>query len=94
MNNQRARNTAALFVGDNDPNQYIPPANLITNSFFQNNAGNYAIDAVWTTNGAFGPDLTATNTFGAGPQLCKQNKNLIVGGCVVNGTDQSGCLVP
>ena len=89
---QRARNTGALFVGDNDPNQYVPPSTLITNSEFRNNSGNYAIDAVWTS-AAFGPDLTAGNTFGAGPQLCKQGKNLIVGGCVVNHVDESGCLV-
>ena len=43
---------------------------------------------------AFGPALNATNVFGAGPKFCTQNKNLIVGGCVVGGVDQSGCLVP
>jgi hypothetical protein len=66
-------------VGDNDPNRYVPPSTLITNSEFLNNAGNYGIDAVWTS-AAFGPDLTAGNTFGAGPQLCKQSKNLLIRG--------------
>jgi hypothetical protein len=90
---QRARNTAALLVGDGTDQQYVPPATLVTNTTFRNNTGNYAIDAVWEA-AAFGPALNATNVFGAGPQLCKQNKNLIVGGCVVGGVDQSGCLVP
>ena len=90
---QRARNTGALFVGDSTDQQYVPPAGLITNSTFRNNTGSYAIDAVWES-AAFGPALNATNVFGAGPKFCTQNKNLIVGGCVVGGVDQSGCLVP
>ena len=90
---QRARNTAALFVGDGTDQQYVPPAGLVTNTVFRNNTGSYAIDAVWQA-GAFGPSLTATNVFGPGPRFCTQNKNLIVGGCVVGGVDQSGCLVP
>jgi len=90
---QRARNTAALFVGDGTDVQYVPPAGLITNSTFRNNTGSYAIDAVWES-AAFGPALNATNVFGAGAKFCTQNKNLIVGGCVVGGIDQSGCLVP
>ena len=90
---QRARNTAALFVGDGTDQQYVPPAGLVTNTTFRNNTGNYAIDAVWEA-GGFGPALNATNVFGAGPKFCTQNKNLIVGGCVVAGVDQSGCLVP
>jgi hypothetical protein len=90
---QRARNTAALFVGDTTDVQYVPPAGLITNSTFRNNTGSYAINAVWES-AAFGPALNATNVFGAGPKFCTQNKNLIVGGCVVAGVDQSGCLVP
>ena len=90
---QRARNTAALLVGDGTDQQYVPPAGLVTNTTFRNNTGSYAIDAVWEA-GGFGPSLTATNVFGAGPRFCTQNKNLIVGGCVVAGVDQSGCLVP
>jgi hypothetical protein len=90
---QRARNTAALVVGDGTDQQFVPPAGLVTNSTFRNNTGSYAIDAVWES-AAFGPALDATNVFGAGPKFCTQNKNLIVGGCVVSGTDESGCLVP
>jgi hypothetical protein len=90
---QRARNTAALIVGDGTDQQYVPPAGLVTNTTFRNNTGSYAIDAVWES-GGFGPSLNATNVFGAGPKFCTQNKNLIVGGCVVAGVDQSGCLVP
>jgi hypothetical protein len=91
--NQRARNTAALFVGDGADQQYVPPTGLVTNTTFRNNTGNYAIDSVWESSG-FGPTLNATNVFGSGPRFCTQNNNLIVGGCVVNGVDQSGCLVP
>ena len=90
---QRARNTAALIVGDGTDQQYVPPAALVTNTTFRNNTGSYAIDAVWES-GGFGPSLNATNVFGTGPKFCTQNKNLIVGGCVVAGVDQSGCLVP
>jgi len=91
--NQPARHTAALLVGDNDPLQYVPPPDLITNSVFRNNAGNFAIDSVWDAS-IFGPTLDATNSFGAGPKFCKQSKNFRTGGCVVSGVDQSGCLVP
>ena len=90
---QRARNTAALLVGDGTDQQYVPPANLVTNTTFRNNTGSYAIDAVWEAPG-FGPDLTASNIFGSGPQFCTQNKNLKPLGCFVAGVDQSGCLVP
>ena len=90
---QRARNTAALIVGDGTDQQYVPPAGLVTNTTFRNNTGSYAIDAVWEAS-AFGPSLNATNVFSAGPKFCTQNKNLIIGGCVVGGVDQSGCLVP
>ena len=90
---QQARHTAPLLVGDGTDQQYVPPAGLITNSAFRFNAGNYTIDAVWESTG-FGPSLTATNTFMNAPRFCTQPKNLIVGGCVVAGVDQSGCLVP
>ena len=90
---QRARNTAALLVGDGTDQQYVPPAGLLTNTTFRNNTGSYAIDAVWETTG-FGPDLTASNVFGSGPKFCTQNKNLKPLGCFVGGVDQSGCLVP
>jgi hypothetical protein len=90
---QHVRNTAPLIVGDDVDQQYIPPAGLVTNSTFRNNTGSYAIDSVWEA-GGFGPVLTATNFFDATPRACTQGKNLIVGGCVVNQVDQSGCLVP
>jgi hypothetical protein len=90
---QQARHTAPLLVGDGTDRQYVPPPGLITNSIFRNNAGNFAIDSVWQST-AFGPSLNATNSFGGGARFCTQSKNLIVGGCVVAGVDQSGCLVP
>lgn len=90
---QRARHTAALLVGNDIDKQYVPPAGLITNSRFLNNAGNFAIDSVWEAP-TFGPALDATNLFGVGPKFCTQSKNLKSGGCFVGGVDQSGCLVP
>jgi hypothetical protein len=91
--NQRARNTAALLVGDGTDQQYVPPAGLLTNTTFRNNTGSYAIDAVWEAP-AFGPSLATSNIFGSGPKFCTQNKNLKPLGCFVGGVDQSGCLVP
>ena len=41
------RHTAALLVGDGNDLQYAPPAGLVTNGTFRNNAGNFAIDSVW-----------------------------------------------
>jgi hypothetical protein len=86
------RHTAALLVGDGSDLQYAPPAGLVTNGTFRNNAGNFAIDSVWQS-AAFGPALNATNTFTASSKVCTQSKNYITGGCVVAGVDQSGCLV-
>jgi len=88
-----ARHTAPLLVGDDTDQQYVPPAVLITNSTFSNNAGNFAIDSVWQGSG-FGPILTATNIFTSPGAVCTQSKNYITGGCVVAGVDQRGCLVP
>lgn len=87
------RHTAALLVGDGNDLQYAPPAGLVTNGTFRNNAGNFAIDSVWQS-AAFGPSLNATNTFTNSAKVCTQSKNYITGGCVVAGVDQSGCLVP
>jgi hypothetical protein len=86
------RHTAALLVGDGTDLQYAPPAGLVTNSTFRNNAGNFAIDSVWQSS-VFGPALNATNTFTASAKVCTQSKNLIPGACVVAGVDQHGCLV-
>lgn len=90
---QPYRHTAALLVGDGNDLQYAPPAGLVTNGTFRNNAGNFAIDSVWQAS-TFGPALNATNTFTASAKVCTQSKNYITGGCVVAGVDQSGCLVP
>ena len=87
------RHTAALLVGDGNDLQYAPPAGLVTNGTFRNNAGNFAIDSVWQAS-SFGPALNATNTFTNSAKVCTQSKNYITGGCVVGGVDQSGCLVP
>ncbi len=87
------RHTAALLVGDGNDLQYAPPAGLVTNGTFRNNAGNFAIDSVWQSV-SFGPSLNATNTFTNSAKVCTQSKNYITGGCVVAGVDQSGCLVP
>jgi hypothetical protein len=89
---QPYRHTAALLVGDGGDLQYAPPAGLVTNGTFRNNAGNFAIDSVWQA-GTFGPALNATNTFTASSKVCTQSKNYITGGCVVAGVDQSGCLL-
>jgi hypothetical protein len=87
------RHTAALLVGDGTDLQYIPPATLVTNSTFRNNAGNFAIDSVWQAP-TFSPVLTASNQFSNSGSVCTQTKNLIPGSCTVGGVDQSGCLVP
>jgi hypothetical protein len=90
---QPYRHTAALLVGDGTDLQYAPPAGLVTNSTFRNNAGNFAVDSVWQS-AVFGPALNTSNTFTASSKVCTQSKNYITGGCVVAGVDQSGCLVP
>jgi hypothetical protein len=87
------RHTAALLVGDGSDLQYAPPAGLVANGTFRDNAGNFAIDSVWQS-AAFGPSLNATNKFTNSAKVCTQSKNYITGGCVVAGVDQSGCLVP
>jgi hypothetical protein len=90
---QQYRHTAALLVGDGTDLQYAPPAGLVTNTAFRNNAGNFAIDSVWQS-AVFGPALNTSNTFTASSKVCTQSKNYITGGCVVAGVDQHGCLVP
>ena len=88
-----ARHAAPLIVGDDTDQQYVPSAALITNSTFVNNAGSFAIDSVWQS-GSFGPALNASNIFTSKGSVCTQSKNFIIGGCVVAGVDQRGCLVP
>jgi hypothetical protein len=80
-------------VGNSSDLQYAPPAGLVTNGTFRNNAGDFAIDSVRQST-AFGPSLNATNAFTNSAKVCTQSKNYITGGCVVAGVDQSGCLVP
>jgi hypothetical protein len=58
---ERTRDDAALTVGDFDI-QYVPPADLMTNSTIRYSAG-FGIDAIWW-NSTFAPDLTGQgNTF-------------------------------
>lgn len=80
---------AALLVGDFS-NQYVPPANLITNSTISNSAG-YAIDALWLAPTFSSVDLTATNVFTSNAR-CRQTYNGLTppGVCPTNG----GCTVP
>lgn len=88
-----ARHAAPLIVGDDTDQQYVPSAVLITNSTFSNNAGSFAIDSVWQA-ASFGPALDASNTFTSKGSVCTQSKNYVIGGCIVAGVDQRGCLVP
>jgi hypothetical protein len=69
---------AGLLVGDFEA-QYVPPANLLTNSTIRFSAG-YGIDAMWLTGTSNAPDLTATNTF-PGNALCAQTFNAATSGC-------------
>lgn len=55
------RDNAALIVGDFEA-QYVPPANLITNSVIAYSAG-FGIDAVWPAGTYNAPDLTSSNQF-------------------------------
>jgi len=90
--NQQAANIAPLFVGDGTDLAYVPPSNLITNSTFRNNIGNYAIDSLWQA-ASFGPVLTNTNTFSSTPAVCKQPRNLDMHGCFATvANDLRGCL--
>ena len=77
---------AGLFVGDFS-NQYVPPANLLTNSTIRFSAG-YGIDAIWQTTANNTPDLSATNTF-TGNALCAQTFNSVSGVC-----PSLGCTAP
>jgi hypothetical protein len=91
-NNCRLVNTpdnAALLVGDFS-DQYVPPANLITNSLITNSAG-YGINAMWLASAFNSVNLTATNTF-SGNARCTQTYNGLTppGVCPVGG----GCTVP
>jgi hypothetical protein len=67
-----------LLVGDFDT-QYVPPANLLTNSTVRFNAG-YGIVAMWLTGASNTPNLTAGNSF-TGNALCAQSFNASTSGC-------------
>jgi len=88
-NNCRPNNTpddAALIVGDFET-QYVPPANLITNSRIDNSAS-YGIDAIWQSGFFNDPNLTASNVFQNNAR-CAQTYNAVTppGICPV----QRGC---
>ena len=91
-NNCRPINTqdqAALLVGSFS-DQYVPPANLMTNSRIANSAL-YGINAMWLAPTFSSPDLTATNTF-QNNASCRQTYNGLTppGTCPMNG----GCTAP
>jgi hypothetical protein len=74
---------AALLVGSFST-QYVPPANLITNSRITNSAG-FGINAMWQATTVADPNLTAGNNF-QNNALCRQSYNaLTVGVCPPNG---------
>ena len=79
---------AALIVGD--AAQYVPPANLLTNSTIRFSL-NHGIDAVWQAPTRNAPDLSATNTF-TGNAGCSQTFNELTppGVCGAN----LGCTAP
>ena len=76
----------ALLVGDFET-QYVPPANLLTNSVVQFSAG-FGIDAMWQASGN-APDLTSGNLF-QGNALCAQTFNSPVSGACPS----LGCTAP
>lgn len=74
-NNCRPANTrdeAALFVGSFS-DQYVPPANLVTNSRITHSAA-YGINAMWQAGTFDAPNLTATNVFQNNAR-CRQTYN-------------------
>jgi len=72
---------AALVVGDFST-QYVPPANLITNSIIRFSAG-HGINAIWQGSD-FNPNLTAGNTFTANAG-CNQTWNSLTQPCPTGG---------
>lgn len=86
---QGSEDQAALLVGSFS-DQYVPPANLMTNSRISNSAY-HAINAMWLAGTYNEPDLTATNTF-QNIASCRQTYNGLLppNSCPVGG----GCTVP
>jgi hypothetical protein len=78
---------AGLLVGSFST-QYVPPADLITNSRISQSAG-FGINAMWQATSVSDPNLTAGNVF-QNNALCRQSFNApSVGACPANG----GCTV-
>ena len=75
--------TAALIIGDFDT-QYVPPADLITNSVISNSAG-FGIDAIWRAPAYNGPDLTASNVFQNNARCAQTFNSPTQGVCPANG---------
>jgi hypothetical protein len=68
------RDNAALIIGDFEA-QYVPPANLITNSVIASSAG-FGIDAIWPEGTYNTPDLTQGNQFSNNAE-CAQTYNAL-----------------
>jgi hypothetical protein len=78
---------AALIVGDFEQ-QYVPPADLITNSFITNSAG-FGIDAIWQSGSYNAPDLTSGNTFQSNAGCAQTYNEVTPGPCPAH-----GCTAP
>ena len=68
------RDDAALIVGDFET-QYVPPADLITNSIIRSSAA-FAINAMWRS-ADFAPDLTGNGNTFSGNAGCNQTLNTL-----------------
>jgi hypothetical protein len=77
------QDTAALIIGDFEA-QYVPPADLITNSVIAYSAG-FGIDAIWPAATFNTPNLTSGNTF-SNNAGCAQTYNALTppGTCGAN----------
>ena len=74
---------AALLVGSFST-QYVPPADLITNSRISHSAG-FGINAMWQAPSVSAPNITAGNVF-QNNALCRQSFNApTLGACPANG---------
>lgn len=81
------RDNGGLLVGDFST-QYVPPANLLTNSTIRSSAG-YGIVAMWQATVNNAPDLTAGNVF-TGNASCAQTFNSLSSGSCPS----LGCTAP
>jgi hypothetical protein len=78
---------AAIFIGANTANTYIPAAGDFSAVDITDSAS-HGINAMWSA-ATFGPDITAGFTF-TNIVGCRQTKNGITSGCGA----MAGCLVP